>query len=78
MTKKGDLRADLVYPAPNHTQTEKAPQIANGGGSRAYLRSVTKVHRKCRDCKKTCKQSPKVLLIKCPQYEQREKKDGKS
>jgi hypothetical protein len=42
--------------------------------NRAQWHGITKVHRRCRDCKKTCKQSPKVLLIKCPQFEAKNEK----
>ena len=62
------LRPDSGYVA---TSLNKAPRVqprANGGRSRVYWYGFTKVHRHCRDCKKTCKQSSKALLIKCPQF----------
>jgi len=62
---------------PYH-HVDKPPLVqpgANGVGSRALWHGFTKIHRRCRDCKKTCKQSPKVLLIKCPQFEAKDAKD---
>ena len=28
-----------------------------------------RIHRTCKKCKRTCKQSSMVILIKCPQFE---------
>jgi hypothetical protein len=68
MTKKGDFGADYANPATSLNNGPLVQPGANGGGSRAYWHGV-RIHRRCRDCKKGCKQSPKVLLIKCPQFE---------
>jgi hypothetical protein len=65
----------VTIPKPGHGQAEKAPQIANGGAYRAYS---GRYHQLCARCQHSCKQSPKLKLIRCPQFKEKEVKDGKA
>ena len=65
MAKKAHLRALASGVAGFPQKRGKAPQIANGGPSRAYLRGI---HQLCRRCRLPCKQYDMVKMIKCPQF----------
>jgi len=49
-----------------------APQEVVQFGKPTFFKSTDvkqRIHRTCKKCKRTCKQSSMVILIKCPQFE---------
>lgn len=62
-------------------EQKKAPQIANGEVVQFRKQGISQVrdfgkriHRTCKKCKKPCKQSSRILLIRCPQFEAKDVK----
>jgi hypothetical protein len=59
-----------MTPPYHHTGDKaKAPQIASQGPKKAYS---GRYHPLCGRCQHPCKQSPKIKIIQCPQFKDKD------